>query len=52
MARSKTNKPLKSPDKPQNNEQNKQNKENTTQSVTPHTARATTKLTETETMKE
>jgi hypothetical protein len=36
----------------QNNEQNKQTQKNVTQSVTPHIAKATTKLTQTETIKE
>jgi hypothetical protein len=42
MARSKPNKPIKTPNKQQNEEQNKQNN---TQSVTPHTINTNTKTT-------
>jgi hypothetical protein len=48
MARSKPNKPLKSPHKQQIEEQNKQNKTDTTPSVTPHTTRTSKRKTGTE----
>jgi hypothetical protein len=48
MARSKPNKPLKSPHKQQIEEQNKQNKTYTTPSVTPHTTKTIKRKTGTE----
>jgi hypothetical protein len=48
MARSKPNKPLKSPHKQQIKEQSKQNKTDTTPSETPHTTKTSKRTTGTE----